>query len=980
MAFVADDLVRKVNNSLTELYQTQLAEQLDVEIKHMTQIASCIQDFYALPKTKRTAHTALAEFRATLLAYTDKIWPKPELYPIEEVYPDFWNNLNVVLDELPKYASEEQKPERFHVTPDDKTFVKILKVGKNLWFSFSSWPNGIANWFRKEKKTKPYWMHDIPLRNLAKKHFLIPVLTELGQVADLYYATIAAQYLRLKNWEEQLAADETSADPLDLSTLSEFKEHLMKEVSHRMAALTGPCTDKFLLEYDQAGTIELPESLLTDHQVSGKIDAAKKDWSTRDQEWRNTTFALFDEWRLDLHIYLLRDNTLASLNDFQSNQFKKIYDHIGPELDEINTFVKEGLQSIGKKHESIQKEFKRLNYQAVKKLDKEVVPQLCEKLSNQTIINLINKLEVNISHLVEELSDERTIVKTDTYNNPLGEDELHKISPYELITFEMLPRFKKRIDSIKQGSLASLHKTTENVKDLDHVITFSLSSAIAMLDHQSNEQEAISIAEEGLKRAAARLEEERHSLNESMVSCAEELETAVNQFCEDILELTFNENIRELRLRVTKAKATQHAKEVRERIEKKMSTRKKRILLFALSLYNDIRHQVNAWSDRFVLTAKKPEISKQVSDFLLESQQAIEKLPLIYKRLYQIEPLEDLELFEGRQDELLTLKKAFESWQTGHFSATAVLGEKWSGLTSFLTYATHKHNFSFSINRWVVKDNGYNQAHFIQLMQTLFKVDRFESIKDVIHHLNDSPKRVVILEDIQNLYQRKVDGFEAMQLLFQIINKTYKNVFWVVSANIYTWSYLKKTININEYFSYIIELKALTNDQIINVIWKRNKISGFKILFEVDKQLTEDKKFNKLEPAQQQLSLKKKFFAELNVFAQSNISLALIYWLLSTKEVDESTITIGAFKKPNLNFLTVLAMDKLYALHALILHDGLSDRQLAEILNATEKGSELTLLALLEDGILVRDDDKYMVNPIVYRNTISLLKSKNLIH
>ncbi len=980
MASITEDIVSKIDKCLKKHFQAKITELLDQEIDHMLLIVEQVNTYYALPAKKRSSDAQLATFKSELLGRIESLWPKPESNDLAVLHESFLHELQEFLEEVSIYQTIEQSHDRFFAVDTDQAWVKAFKVGKRFGYQLTCLPNTIANIFRKEKKQKPYWKHEIPLRNLAKKHFFAKLLNDLQSVSELLYLALVQQYIELKAWEEKLSQGDQESPKYSADEILNFKSELVQSVKVKIKEITGPNARNFELEYEKAGTFELPEARLSNEITTKKIESAKNQWSVNDLEWRNTNYALFEEWRMDLNINLLKHKTLASLLEFQSTQFKKIDEYIGPEMDEINAFIDECMGSLNKEHESIAKELKRLNYLAVKKLDKEVVPRLCDKLSNQTIINLINKLEVNIADQVAELSDERVIVKSGSYDGPIKSSELNVISPYELIAFETLPAFKKQVELIKQSSFSSLEKMVENVKDLDHIITFSLSSGIASMDQQRDPQEAISIAEEGLKRATTRLIEERSQLNEAMVINGNELETAINTFCDGVMELTFNENVRELRMRITKAKATQQAKEVRQRLEEKMTTRKKRITLALLSVYNDARHQLSALSENFVLTAKKPEISKQVSDFLLESQQAIDKLPLIYKRLYQIEPLEDLELFEGRKDELTTLKKAFDSWQKGHYAATVVLGEKWSGLTSFLTYSLHQGSFPFTITRMKMTDNGCNEDHFIQMMRAALKEDTFESLDDVINFLNNSPKRVIILEDIQNLFQRKVHGFEALQLLFQLVNKTYKNVFWVTSTTVYTWSYLQKTININEYFSYIIELKTLSSEQIINIIWKRNRISGFKIQFEVDASSASDKKFLKLKEAEQQEWLKKKFFSELNSFAQSNISLALIYWLLSTKEVDDSTITVGTFKRPNLNFLTVLAMDKIYALHALVLHDGLTIDQLSQILNVTAKNCELTLLALLEDGILVKTKESYMVNPVVYRNTISLLKSRNLIH
>ncbi|MEO9964972.1 MAG: hypothetical protein ABJF11_04240 [Reichenbachiella sp.] len=980
MASKEDEILNRISRCLNECYLEVVSDRLIAETEQMTLMIEQVEAFYALPESSRASNSQITEFKSRWLAHIQTQWPQPQAIDFINTHEALLSGLNEIFEGIPKSKKKEQKSERFTIQKNDSIWTRMLKFIKRIGLGIGHIPLIITNLFRKNKKPKQYWTHEIPLRNLTKDHFLINTLNGLSEATQLIYRGLAAQYISIKRWEETLAQG-NGVESIKPVAIDDFRNNLLDNIAQLLNEITQKNQQGFNHDIEKAGTMELPGRHLSDEIITKRYEQAEAAWTNYDLHWKNTIFAVFEEWRLDLNVHLLKHKTLSNLEDFQQAQFKKMHEYVRPELNGISSFIEEGLKAIEKPQETIQKELKRLNYQAVKKLDMELVPQLCEKLSHQSVINLINKLEVNIDQHIEVLSDERVIVKSDAFDSPIKTSDLNKISPRELITFEMLPGFKSKINTIKQSSFSSLQNTADHVKDLDHIITFSLSSAISTLEnHPEKEEEATSIAVEGLKRAQTRLLEEQTILDESITSNSEQLESAINDFCGDIMELTFNENVRELRMRVAKAKAAQQALQVRRKLEEKILERKRNLTLVLLGAFNKIRHRWNVIAEDFILTAKKPEITKQVADFLLESQQAIDRLPQIYKRLYQIEPLDDLELFVGRQEEFLTLKKAFESWGKGHYAATIVVGEKWGGLTSFLNYAVANARFTHTVTRLAVVDNGCSGEHMIHILRKIFKNDEFTTLSDVIKYLNESPKRIVILEDIQNLFLRKVDGFEALEQLFKLINETNKNVFWISSTSIYAWAYLKKTIFINEYFSYEISLKSMTNEQIIDIIWKRNRISGFKIRFEAQPELAEDKKFSRLDEEAQQQLLKKKFFSELNVFAQSNISLALIYWLLSTKNVDDSSITIGKFKKPNLNFLTILSMDKLYTLHAIILHDGLTETQLAQVLCITPKASSLTLLALLEDGIIINTNGIHLINPLVYRNTVSLLHSRNLIH
>jgi hypothetical protein len=107
--------------------------------------------------------------------------------------------------------------------------------------------------------------------------------------------------------------------------------------------------------------------------------------------------------------------------------------------------------------------------------------------------------------------------------------------------------------------------------------------------------------------------------------------------------------------------------------------------------------------------------------------------------------------------------------------------------------------------------------------------------------------------------------------------------------------------------------------------------------------------------------------------------MALMYWLLSTKSVDGHSITIKSFEKPDFSFLNSLQADRVFLLHALILHDGLNVMQAARVLNMNEQKVRFMIIEMLEDGVLIEEEDFFLVNPIIFRNTVQLLKVKNLI-
>ena len=270
---------------------------------------------------------------------------------------------------------------------------------------------------------------------------------------------------------------------------------------------------------------------------------------------------------------------------------------------------------------------------------------------------------------------------------------------------------------------------------------------------------------------------------------------------------------------------------------------------------------------------------------------------------------------------------------------------------------------------------------FLNFFDELFENETLVTFNGIVDFLNNGTKRIIILEDIQHFYLKKPNGFEAITLLFELISQTAKNIFWLVGTSTFSWSYFQKTIAIERYIRHKIVLSPLSDEQIIKLIMKRHRVSGYNLKFDDSELPRKDllSSFKKQVDYSQE-GLQKSFFTELNDFAQSNISLALLYWLRSAISFEDNTVIIGKIKNIKFNFLSSLDTESIFTLHSLLLHDTLNVREHAEIFHQAEKQSRMTLMVLEDSGIIVSKDGEFHINHLIYRQVVNVLRNKNLIH
>ncbi|MCA1747632.1 MAG: hypothetical protein LC655_08035, partial [Bacteroidales bacterium] len=164
------------------------------------------------------------------------------------------------------------------------------------------------------------------------------------------------------------------------------------------------------------------------------------------------------------------------------------------------------------------------------------------------------------------------------------------------------------------------------------------------------------------------------------------------------------------------------------------------------------------------------------------------------------------------------------------------------------------------------------------------------------------------------------------------------------------------------------------------LILKRHAISGYAIRYFPNKLQAKMRQYRKLSASEKQTYLEEKYFTNLNRFAEGNISLALHFWLRSTKEVQERQIIMSSLYESDYGFLNTLSTTQLVVLTMIVLHDGINAYHLSQILRRPEEEAAMELNQLYDDSIVVKQDDYFLINPLLYRQLVEFLKRKNFIH
>ena len=912
-------------------------------------------------------------------------------------------DIEKLIKETEETRIEPQLRERFYFQQGDKYYIRILKFFKRNFYKISIVPGKIKNvflkLFKKQVKEINYWKHTIPLHNLREHYFKYGLFNKLLELYETTRTEQTKSLHSLKKYsdksenrfrEKHINLNEESEYLTDFEAIRlpfEDSIELLKVLKDILLTRSKNIIDQVLKEYYGAyiriNTIELPRRKVSKKRLHKSNTENEKVYNRINKGWNNTNFTLAEDWRMDLELYSTRYNliyecskTFQVVNNKINNNVRTGFTSISDVIEELSETIKISERKNSEMDEYLIESRNKLK----RELTEHLLPKAINNLLNQEIPGNLDELEDTVNKILSGLSDKRALVKTDSYDREIRDSEISYISLRDLISYSSLPDFKSSVLKTKAELSLKLEKIQNSLLEIDQISDFSLESAQIMLkDNSKNVEKAKQIVIEGFERASKKIDEIDDQLTKLGSYFTQKIEEALEKLNSSLINLTYTASILELRLNITKERAIHKSREVKRKIIHKIKDALPLLLTLIKNGYKRVVELYLKVRKAIGLEKEVKIIKGEVSDFLAETKEAINKLPFVYQRLFVVEPVVDERFFFGREEELDKLKTAYNNWLVGKFSPTIIYGEKGSGTTSLLNMFVKEMKIVNSLQRISVNSIVYKEEDLLQLFS---HKKEFKTPEELVNYLNnkEAGKKVIIIENLQHMYVRKVNGFENLKILFDLIAETNENVFWMLTCTVYSWRYLQKTIIISDYFANEIEMKRLSDNQIIDIILKRHRVSGYDICYETSKELEKSKNFQRLTDTEKQEKLEKTYFSLLNKFAESNISLALLFWVRSTSSISEDKITIGHLPKIDFSFLSYLSGEKIFTLNLLLIHDGLSEKDLFLIRGTTVERCRRLLTTLEEDGIVVKRKGLFLLNPLLYRPIVEVLKAKNILH
>ncbi len=989
-----------------------LAEEIDFVQRAKAVSAQFYQEYTeAISPANKAA--VCKPYSQRLLHMLEERYSQPEGSTFDTLFPDYQPALEDFLQEIPPGERRPQPEERFVSQSSDPWKIKLIKYGKKQTRRMSHWPgragNKIRRWRKQEEKPLSVWEYSVPLQGLAQYYYqenivqsLLPLMEETYRLvakssksvweiqAHLYQAV--HQQLHSESEDSQALEEWAAYEAKFVEAEQRLQEH-REGLAQAISDIFSQQKKLFEQDYERAGTLERPASRFGATRLQQLADHYRTTFQRKSLGWSTNLFALYDDWRLDQELNMVNDTLWLTYFQWSEEQRNGLHERIFTQTDQMSALIQESLNRVD---DCPLEELKPVLRQERKAIDQQLInesiPVISSAIHEQGFGLSITQFREASEAIVNQIADHRGLVASDKYDQPLKPSDISYVSPQQLAEHEMLPQFVASLAVIQQQTRPKVNEVQKLVQEIGQISYFSLDSAISVYGQESaTAEDPQQVALEGLKRALTNAERLHQQLQALLQQQEGELQDAIRTFAQQLVELTDNHYALELKFRLARAKATEETKAFRRKTFRYARLALPRLVRHTTQAYREATHQIGFYQKQIGLEAGA-EVTTEISDFLAETEAAINRLPYVYQRLFSVAPLKESIFYQERPEAMTQLQKAFENWKHGRYASTVLVGQKGCGLTTLIRF------FLEEVPRTELKDYTvtlantdrqiYTEAQFLNYFEEQLSPETpFHSLENIVTYLCETETRhIFVLEHLEHFYLRKVGGFTCLRWLLELVSRTHQQVFWLTSCTQFSWKYLDKTMQVSNHFEYTVQLPPASAETVQEIILKRHRVSGYDVRYASDPASSGDKKFNKLSDEEKQAYLKKEYFEDLSRITQGNFAIALLYWLRSAQEVSESEITIGSLKSLDYSFLKSLSVPQMAILHALLLHDGLTADQFQELAGRKKvEGEELPtsnlqLIQMLDDGLLIKQENVYRIHPLLYQQVVAILQTRNFVH
>jgi len=911
---------------------------------------------------------------------------------------------------LPVSVQVRQDEMRFLSGPDDTFYISFLKFWKALLFRIFKIPYAVKKILMKilgrSQEPEYYWFQVIPLskvvlQRLAGDSKWVPIFisAELREMSKVIEFLIEKEEVMEKTGNDTGSNEKktNNEQTFRLPVFVELEKHVEKSLEHiknyesyqgfYQSDLKQVIAD-IKKDAAKAGTIELGKKWFDKDRLEENIQQSQNIAAKNESLWLDFIKSQISDLQIQLE--------LAKFG-FRSNKTQKSI------LEKSHLFFRDlfyvplenAVQNIQNAIKTLQPGSKKtVEYQDLEEVRNRISAEILSKSVNQLgnsgqkeqltgeIHQVISNLQLEINNFSEK------VVVAERRERKLPQPEINTD------TFQwrsVASRFLKseairEMDPEKQNFPDFIQNKIRELEEVDGIVNANLMASMESKKSEDSSESSIEIAISGLERAVSAIEklikEVRTKQNEYETLIRKKLPSALQRLADVMLSRKFDAFELEDKARQVKS----HALSWKEKLDRYLaiiSDKAEIAQRFIVMKFRQIKNPVLNFLGYKQDTGATARQKQDVTEYLSGITTILKKLPYIYQRLFSRDFLIEKRFYIVPSGSLQLMEKIMDQWCKGIEASVAVVGEKGSGKTTLLHFFENTIKTDIPIVKIAFTETFCDKNQMLAKLSDAFGFSGAKSVQGLVERINESEKRkIVVIEGLQNAYIRYINGFEALEQFFVLMSQTSGKHFWIVSCSRYAWQFFSKVLNADQYFSQIVNPDTLSPEQLTEAILSRHKATGYDLVFEASESLKKTRTFRKLagDNSEIQNLVRSDYFEQLSKVAEGNFSIAMIFWIKSIKEHDDKTFVLSPIEIAELDALEVPSKEILFVLATLIRHDMLNAEQVALSLHQPVERTRLILARLKAKGLILYTEKGYVINHLVFRQIIRLLKSRNILH
>ena len=702
------------------------------------------------------------------------------------------------------------------------------------------------------------------------------------------------------------------------------------------------------------------------------------------------------EWQKDIELSILQLQTAQICCDIISRIDRKINLQVLPAFSETQETISAAAESfrtkIAETHTGLKNIIIKRNQSLLQSMRQEKLPQLLDALTKAGLNNILRSWTLRTRTAIDTIADKHTVLVARDIDSPIPKSKSENTPVFRKMVLEdLFSRSQKEHQKFVVEAQESVDKICHGISMLDQVVEVNLEAALSLLERGEDKETIVDACDaviEGLNLTTLQLYELAAQTEQLAAISSKELVRITAGFENQLQDLAIIKEVNEAHLQLASITLAEKSRIYYRKSLVMVKSAPPNLLKLSIDSLKGLQTSYSRLREMTGFVADKVEAEENLTRFLTDTEKHIEALPSEYRRLFRLDSLKDERFFMARDEEMSLLAQEFERWQNGKFSATAVIGERGCGMTTLLNFAEMNIYKEYPVIKINLLDGEtmYTEEELFYYLKSALdekdvkgQVKTIDELEDTINQVSE--QKIIIVENLQQLFVRTTFGFDALERFLLFISRTHKTIHWILTCTIYSWEYFGKVIDIDQYVQQKIVLDALPKSDLENIILKRHKSNGYKLLFRATDEVTTNRRYKKLTTdKERQAHLQNVFFEQLTQLAAGNITVAFLFWLRSYEDFAQDTLTLPATIEFDPSFLYKLSTEELFTLAALLQHDILNEEHHALIFHQDIQQSLLLLNRMANKGFLVHKSNGYQIHPFLYRGIVRVLKSSNIIH